>query len=58
MPGLEEADFGSNRQLFGTKEAVTAFAAGLGEGGLPKLKKLEVDIEIPNEEKEAFKALG
>ena len=48
MPGLEEADFGGNKQLFSTKEAVAAFAAGIGEAGLPKFRKLDVrECDIP-----------
>ena len=48
MPGLEEAYFQGNQQLFSTKEAVAAFAAGIGEAGLPKLRKLDVQFcDIP-----------
>ena len=39
-PALEEADFQQNKELFSTKEAVAAFAAGLGEAGLLGLRKI------------------
>ena len=39
-PALEEADFMNNRELFSTKDAVAAFAAGLGEAGLPGVRKI------------------
>ena len=49
-PALEEADFEYNYQLFSTKDAVVAFAAGLGEAGLPGVRKIGLRrCDIPAE---------
>ena len=47
---MEEADFYENRELFRTKDAVAAFAAGLGEAGLPGVRKIGLKwCKIPAE---------
>ena len=47
---MEEADFQVNRELFSTKDAVAAFAAGLGEAGLPGVRKIGFSLrDIPAE---------
>ena len=47
---MEEADFTYNDKLFSTKDAVAAFAAGLGEAGLPGVRKIGLkECEIPAE---------
>ena len=47
---MEEANFEDNWELFRTKDAVAAFAAGLGEPGLPGVRKIGLkECEIPAE---------
>ena len=49
-PALEEADFFGKTELFRTKDAVAAFAAGLGEAGLPGVRKIGLKMcDIPAE---------